>query len=351
MIETAYLLQISSKFRNFKRKREGLWNCSCFVCGDSATDKTKARGYFYTKKNKLKYCCHNCGHTARFEDILRSEAPELYREYMLELFKSNSIGRPKEDKRFEDDAKPKPEFTDKLSKLLKCMPTAEHCFITSTNTEFLDYIKSRKIPRSEWKNVFYCSKFGVILNALNMDVPVFKDPRMVMAYRDEEGKPFALFGRSLLPDSKQRYININPNNDNALIFGLDKYNPEASAYLTEGPIDSLFLPNALGASGTAFEKVLSHLSKKPKLTLVTDNQPRNRQVIESYDKAMHMLDRAGLNWSLFLFPPGYEDKAKDVNDLATKLGMNEQQRVEFIKQNSYSGLKAKLKFKSWTSVV
>ena len=56
-----YIHSISHKLRNFKKKKDYLYNFSCPVCGDSSKKKTKARGYFFRVKDMMLYRCHNCG--------------------------------------------------------------------------------------------------------------------------------------------------------------------------------------------------------------------------------------------------------------------------------------------------
>ena len=56
-----YVRLISSRLRNFKQKNTYLWNFSCPFCGDSQTNKLKARGYVYAKGNDLFYRCHKIG--------------------------------------------------------------------------------------------------------------------------------------------------------------------------------------------------------------------------------------------------------------------------------------------------
>ena len=52
-IDTKYLNLIGHRLPLFKKKKTDLWNCRCIVCGDSRTNKNKARGYFYRQRNDL----------------------------------------------------------------------------------------------------------------------------------------------------------------------------------------------------------------------------------------------------------------------------------------------------------
>jgi hypothetical protein len=41
-IDTKYIRLLSTRLRNFKQKKEGLYNFSCPICGDSKKNMTKA---------------------------------------------------------------------------------------------------------------------------------------------------------------------------------------------------------------------------------------------------------------------------------------------------------------------
>ena len=46
-IESKYIRLLSHRLRNFKQKKDYLWNFSCPICGDSKKNLLKARGYVY----------------------------------------------------------------------------------------------------------------------------------------------------------------------------------------------------------------------------------------------------------------------------------------------------------------
>ena len=86
-IEQKYLLLASSRLQQFKRKGDYLWNFRCPYCGDSKTNKTKARGYVFRKESNLIYKCHNCGHGTNMPNFIKDRDQKLYSEYCLEKFK------------------------------------------------------------------------------------------------------------------------------------------------------------------------------------------------------------------------------------------------------------------------
>ena len=74
----------------------------------------------------------------------------------------------------------------------------------------------------------------------------------MIPFYDENDELFAVSGRSLETNDKiLRYVTIRTNeNENKLIYGLDRVDFDDVVYIVEGPLDSLFLDNCI-ASGDA----------------------------------------------------------------------------------------------------
>ena len=86
--DSKYVRLISSRLRNFKQKKDYLWNFSCPICGDSQKNKTKARGYVFPKGNNLFYRCHNCGVSTNVANLIKHVDGALHKEFVLEKYKS-----------------------------------------------------------------------------------------------------------------------------------------------------------------------------------------------------------------------------------------------------------------------
>ena len=80
---------------------------------------------------------------------------------------------------------------------------------------------------------------------------------------------------------QMRYLAFRLNKNAPMIFGLDqiKRNSRDSVYVVEGPIDSLFLDNAIAVGGADFSKLESEV-RKDKCIIVFDNEPRNREIVK-----------------------------------------------------------------------
>jgi hypothetical protein len=92
IIDKKYINLVSSSLDMFKWKGETLANCRCPICGDSERNKTRARGYFYSKNNDMFYRCHNCSASTNIYRFLETVSPALCREYSLERWKSGENG-------------------------------------------------------------------------------------------------------------------------------------------------------------------------------------------------------------------------------------------------------------------
>ena len=87
-LDIKYLRLVSSRLRNFKQKKEGLFNFSCPVCGDSKKNLTKARGYAFAKGNDYFYRCHNCGVSTNVGNLIKHVDTTIYKEYVPERYSS-----------------------------------------------------------------------------------------------------------------------------------------------------------------------------------------------------------------------------------------------------------------------
>ena len=85
--EIKYLNLLSPRLERFKQKKDYLWNFRCPICGDSQTNKTKARGFVFRVKQDLVYKCHNCQAAMPMTKLIELLDPALYKQYRMEKFK------------------------------------------------------------------------------------------------------------------------------------------------------------------------------------------------------------------------------------------------------------------------
>ena len=111
--------------------------------------------------------------------------------------------------------------------------------------------------------------------------------------------------------------------------------------VVEGPIDSMFLPNAIALAG-GDNADINRVVSKDKAIFVFDNEPRNPDTIRRIEKAID----AG--YQVSFFPDNIQ--SKDVNDMVTKENFTIEEISGIIYRNAVSGLAAKLKLATWRKV-
>tara|TARA_Y100001973_G_C5144056_1_gene304466 strand:+ start:1 stop:1056 length:1056 start_codon:yes stop_codon:yes gene_type:complete len=347
-VDKKFINRISGTLRNFKWKKDNLANCSCPLCGDSQKNQRKARGFFYQKGNDYFYKCHNCGAGHNLYNFLSHVSPSLCKEYRLERFRNGETGKsnykkPKEEELFRfKDSKPKFKRKDKILDDLECLADLpkEHPAV-----RFADM---RQIPRQHFPLLHFTEDFGSFARH-NLDPNVFigKEERIVIPFFNSHGDVVAAQGRAInFKDEENaretaKYITIKADKSiDRLWYGLWRVNPKKRVYVVEGPIDSLFLSNAVAMVGAGALKEIPSRFENSEMTYILDNEPRNRQIC-AYNEKLIELGKEVCIWPSSIIE-------KDINDMAYRLSTRKIQNI--IDENTYTGLKATLKFNEWRKV-
>lgn len=331
-IDRTFLLRVSPKLQKFTQKKEDLYNFRCPLCGDSSKNKTKARGYVYRKKNDYFYMCHNCGASTNFYNFLDKVDSSLVKEYALERYK-NETGANNYKKPDFDEFKTKTTFKQKLDlPSISDLPD-EHYAKT--------YVLSRGIPEEHHLNLYYAEDFKKFVESLDVEKDGLKDndPRLIIPFYDEEKNLVAFQGRSL-GESKLRYITIKLDQDNYKVFGLDRIDQDEMIYVVEGPIDSLFLKNAVATADSNLMAV-SKIFDRSKVTLVYDNEPRNKELHKQMERAIEE------HYNVVIWPEMIDKK--DINDMILD-GFSSDEIQDIISKNTFVNLRAKAEFVNWKKV-
>lgn len=346
-IDVKYANMISGRLSRFsiKNNKPYLANFRCHYCGDSSQNKGKKRGYLIEKGGAdfLIYFCHNCGKSTAFGRALKDIDPVLYQEYTLEKLRENGSSNRESSTTFQADigsfAKHRFEKFDALKALKKISQLP-------VDHPARKYVEKRKIPSNFHYKLYYAPKYMTFVNTIvpdkfSADALKKDEPRLVIPFIDADGRVFAFQGRSFDPNSKMRYITIVLDESAPRIYGLDKMDRTKEVIVVEGPIDSMFLPNAVALAGgdnADIDRVVS----KERAIFVFDNEPRNIDTIKRIDKAIDS------GYQVSFFPDNIQ--SKDVNDMVTKEGFDVEEISGIIYRNAVSGLQAKLKLASWRKV-
>ena len=332
LIDSKYVGLVSSRLQKFKQVKNGLYNFRCPYCGDSQRHKNKARGYIYRLKNDHNFKCHNCGVSRTFTNFLKDLDSSLYDQYVMERYKSGITGKNSNTPtpKFEFE---KPVF-DKKYKIN--LPT-----IAELNTEHPAkvYLQNRKIPEKFLNQLYYCEQFKQWTNEqkYTFESTDQDEPRIIIPLINK-GTIFGFQGRSLNKNSKIKYITIILEEHHPKIYGLDRIDWDKTVYITEGPIDSMFLDNAIAMVGADIDKMFFVANFETNFVMVYDNEKRNKQIVDRIQKAID------LNFPVVIWPS--DIKEKDINDMVLA-GLDV---GDMLKSNTYSGLEAKTKLISWKRV-
>ena len=161
-------------------------------------------------------------------------------------------------------------------------------------------------------------------------------PRVVIPFLDVDNKMFAFQGRAF-GDEQPKYITIKLDEKKRRIYGLDRLDVSKTTYITEGPIDSLFLPNAIAVAGSDLEIQ----SLKRKAVYVFDNEPRNGEIVNKMKKLIEK------NYKICIWPKSL--KYKDINDMVVA-GMTPVEVQGIIDNNTFSKLSAHQQLVNWKEV-
>lgn len=331
-IDYKFVGMISNRLALFKQ-RGSVYNFRCPLCGDSKTNRTKTRGYLLSKKGTTMFFCHNCGASMSLGNFIKELDPEIHKEYIQERFvvKHSTVEPVVDITSFK-----KPKFIKNTS-----LGSLKKVSQLDWNHPVKTYVNSRLIPAKMHCRLFFAPKFKTWINTLvpdkfDIDHEGFKDePRLVIPFIDKNGDMFALQGRSF-SNKGIRYITIVINPDVPKLYGLDTVDFDKRFYVTEGPIDSMFLSNAIAMAGADLPY---HTIDKKNATIVFDNEPRNREIVKKIEKYID------LGFDVSIWPEWIP--YKDINEMVLN-GMTNIEKI--INENTYQGLSAKMKLSSWKKV-
>ena len=333
-IDRSFLLRMSPKLGRFSKKKDDLYNFRCPLCGDSQKNKLKARGFVYRKQNDYFFMCHNCGASTTFYNFLKQVDESLLKEYQLERYKNGETG---------NNNYPKPEFeeykteTPKFKKALE-LPTID----SLPEAHFAkNYVSQRRIPETFYSQLYFAEDFAAFIQSLGIEKENLHkdDKRLVIPFYDKDKNLIAIQGRAL-GESKLRYITLKLHDDNKKVYGLDRANTESMVYVTEGPIDSMFIENAVATADSNLESITDCVDKS-KVVLVFDNEPRNKEIVAKINSA---IDK---HFKVVIWPEFID--SKDINDMVLD-GFSPDEIQDIISKNTFVNLRARMEFVNWKKI-
>ena len=321
-IDAKYIGLVSSRLEKFKRVKPNLYNFRCPICGDSQKHKNKARGYFYQVKVNTNFKCHNCGASLSFNNFLKQIDSTLHKQYTLEKFKEGFAG----GNNFVVE-EPKFNFKKPVFKKALDLPKASEVRVAR------EYLENRKLDATKF---YFAAKFKEWTNKQKQTFDTIgrDESRIIIPMYDEDKTLIGFQGRSLGPNSV-KYITVMIKDDAPKIYGLDKVDCQKPIFVIEGPFDATLVENSVAMCGSDLDLRSFGWSD---YIYVYDNEPRNREIVNRIAKTINRGDKVVI-WPTTI-------NQKDINDMV----LSGQNIMNVLESNTYSGLKAKIKFNNWKKV-
>jgi len=328
---------IASKFFQFCGKpsfnrSQKVYQGSCPICREGTSWLKKRRCYYIVSKNAI--CCHNCGwHSSPYQWIIRVSGMSY-----SELKKDLESGT--EDIIFNN----LPKRQEK-----KELPTLPSDSINLLNQDQISYFNNSSVVR-ECVDLIRSRKLSTAVNKPKAFFTTLTDKvhsnRLIIPFYDINSKIIFYQSRSVLKhDDRSKYL--SKVGAERSLFGIDTVNTSIEyLFLTEGPIDAMFIQNGIGIAGinesanrNFTETQTRQLNGFPFYTKVwvLDNQHRDNT---SKIKSNKLLDEGE---RVFIWPESFKEY-KDINEYCVSKNINSFD-IDTILENTYSGLKGKLLLK------
>ena len=273
------------------------------------------------------YKCHNCGVGRTLSNFLKDQDSFLHDQYVMEKFKDGRTGK--------GTVTPNPKFNFSPPKFSKGDVNLKKISELNTEHPAREYLEKRGIKDLDY--FYYCPKFKAWTNEQKKTFDNCRQdsPRIIIPFRDKDGRLFGYQGRSLAPTAKMRYITIMLDEDKPKIFGEDRINVEEPVYIVEGPFDSTFIKNSVAMAGSDVDIRTYNWSDH---IWIYDNEPRNREIVSRISRSVDRGDK------VVIWPKHIQQK--DINDM--HLAGHDVQKV--VESNVYHKLEANLRLNDWKKV-
>lgn len=326
---------IASKFYRYCGKAtynrsQKVYQGSCPICHEGKSWLKKRRCYYIVEKNYI--CCHNCGWYSKPYNWIQRVTGLTYVDIKKELEEDNiPIIKHKTQGR-EREIKGETE----------CLPADS---INLSDHEQLLYYKSNEVIQSCLK-VIKDRRLNTAINRPTTFFTTLQDKvhlnRLIIPFVDINNKIVWYQSRKVLSsDDRPKYL--SKVNSERSLYGANAIKEDINyIFITEGPIDAMFLKNGIGVGGiNEGENSFTSYQKKQLLNFplhekiwVLDNQFIDNT---SREKTKKLLDKGE---RVFIWPESMR-KYKDLNEYCVDYGLDSVNQ-DIILENSYTGLKGKL---------
>lgn len=279
-------------------KRGHQFNFKCNICNDGLKGKTRA--WFFLRKGNWQFHCFNCSTSHTFNNFVKYYFNDIYKDIIKLSFKQKTN---------------KYEISEKLQQKIKTYSDFPLISVDllDENHQAKVYVKERKIPVKKWSLLYYSSDFVQFVNKVTDNrYPdwKFSSDRLVIPFYSRNGKNIHTFQGRALNESSMRYMTIRLDENHSKIFGMERINWSEDIIAIEGPLDSLFVDNAVafGGSDLSIENIDKYLNRR-QMIVCMDLETRNVEINKKVEKFLKN------NIRVCLLPKELKKYGKDINEI------------------------------------
>lgn len=335
-LPTEYVIQKFYQYAGFPKHKKlaNVYEASCPICREGKSWGKKRRLYYLVSDNGI--CCHNCGWYSKPLKWIQEVSQLTYDEIVKESKEFNLV-----------------DISNGLDEELPIRVNKEYLPVDSINLfdeQQYNFYKNQPIV----KEAIQFTRGRRLDTAVNKPKTLWisltdftHKNRLVIPFYDVNNKIVHYQTRGIFEeDLKERPKYLSKMNSDKTLFNINNINVNCDdIFILEGPIDSFFLKNSVAVAGiqensdnTFSSKQLDQIRRYSifKKVWVLDSQWADTA---SMKKTQRLIE---LGNNVFIWPKEIGKNFKDLNDLCIKYKLDEIS-PEFILNNTYSGLKAKLK--------
>lgn len=318
-----------------ERVNAGKYRFRCNVCGDSPTKKyAKRAAIILSNKGNMPHwivtcfrpTCELCGNPISITKWLRLKFPDLYDELKNEIYKLTN-NNSKENEILLEKKKIEAINNQKIreQKILK----------EQTEKELKDWEEFKSFRSIRYKNNLaimaksYCEKRKIPIDIIKTFMVCkdgkFKD-RLIIPFYNKNKKVIFWQGRTLLTAVEPRYL--NSAFINKPLYNIDFIDKAKPVIVFEGPIDSMFVENAIATTGAEIsENNMDILNSIANVYYIFDNDKAGSAATKKFinNKKYCFL------WFKFLANFKLSTKIKDFNDLYVEMNRTSKFTFEELK--------------------
>ena len=199
------------------------------------------------------------------------------------------------------------------------------------------YLENRLIPESKFSEIYYTTDFAKVAKDINPQMVLKTEERIVIPFYDDNGSVIGIQGRAMDSNSL-RYITVKAEDHDRLFYNLHKIDVNKKIYVTEGPFDSMFLPNAVAMVGASKSVNLPDKLRMCDVVFCLDNEPRSVEIVSMMQNLVAKEHK--------VFIPDNRLEEKDINEMILS-GKTIENIVDYIDENTYGGILAQAALGQW----